>query len=127
MFNAEIIVRLNGQDFSIEALIAKLSEGIRHAVKTELLQHKDRPPISTHESIIPQQEQLRAVRAISKKEAARLLGLSVRTIDHYVAVKMIRVIRVGRRVLVPTTSINSILRTGLGRRVALPSSHSIRN
>jgi len=126
MFNAEVIVRLNGQDFSLEALIAKLSEGIRDAIRTELLQQKDRAPISTHESIVPQQEQPKPVRAVSKKEAARLLSLSVRTIDHYVALKMIRVIRVGKRVLVPTTSIDSVLRTGLKRRT-LPNSHSIRN
>jgi excisionase family DNA binding protein len=124
MFNAEIIVRLNGQDFSIEALIAKLSEGIHHG--SELRQNMDKPRMSTQESVIPQQAQSTPVRAVSKKEAARLLGLSVRTIDHYVALKMIRVIRVGKRVLVPTTSIDSVLRTGLGRRT-LPNSHSIRN
>lgn len=38
---------------------------------------------------------------ISRREAASLLGLSLRTLDYLVAQREIRVRRVGRRVLVP--------------------------
>ena len=48
--------------------------------------------------------------AISKVEAARLLGVSLRTVDRLIAVKQLPVRRLGRRVLIPRNSLQSLLR-----------------
>jgi excisionase family DNA binding protein len=48
--------------------------------------------------------------AISKIEAARLLGVSLRTVDRLIAVKHLPVRRLGRRVLIPRNSLQSLLR-----------------
>lgn len=49
--------------------------------------------------------------ALSKLEAARMLGVSVRTVDRLIALKQLPVRRLGRRVLVPRNSLQSLLRT----------------
>jgi excisionase family DNA binding protein len=50
--------------------------------------------------------------ALSKAKAAQALGVSVRTIDNCIAQKEIRVMRIGRRVLVPMHSIEAALKHG---------------
>ena len=50
--------------------------------------------------------------ALSKAKAAQTLGVSVRTIDNCIAQKGIRVVRIGRRVLVPMHSIEAVLKHG---------------
>ena len=48
--------------------------------------------------------------AMSKIEAARMLGVSVRTVDRLIALKQLPVRRLGRRVLVPRQSLHALLR-----------------
>lgn len=48
---------------------------------------------------------------LSKQEAARLLGISLRTIDRLIALKELPVRRLGRRVLIPRASLESFLRS----------------
>jgi excisionase family DNA binding protein len=50
--------------------------------------------------------------AVSKREAARLLGISVRTVDHYIALKVIQCVRLGKRVLIPMKALNALLSRG---------------
>jgi excisionase family DNA binding protein len=50
--------------------------------------------------------------ALSKAKAAQALGVSVRTIDNCISQQKIRVLRIGRRVLVPMNSIEAVLRRG---------------
>ena len=50
--------------------------------------------------------------ALSKAKAAQALGVSVRTIDNCIAQKGIRVMRIGRRVLVPMHSIEAAIKHG---------------
>jgi len=49
--------------------------------------------------------------AVTKREAAQLLGVSLRTIDRLISLKELPVRRLGRRVLVPRTSLQTLLRT----------------
>lgn len=49
--------------------------------------------------------------AMGKLEAARMLGVSVRTVDRLIALKQLPVRRLGRRVLIARTSLQSLLRT----------------
>jgi excisionase family DNA binding protein len=51
------------------------------------------------------------VLAISKLEAARILGVSLRTVDRLIALKQLAVRRLGRRVLVPRNSLQFLLRS----------------
>lgn len=48
--------------------------------------------------------------ALSKLEAARMLGVSLRTVDRLIALKHLQVRRLGRRVLIPRHSLQSLLR-----------------
>lgn len=48
--------------------------------------------------------------ALSKSEAAQVLGVSLRTIDRLIALKQLPVRRLGRRVLIPRTVLQDLLR-----------------
>ena len=50
------------------------------------------------------------VLAMSKLEAARMLGVSVRTVDRLIALKHLPVRRLGRRVLIPRNGLQNLLR-----------------
>ena len=47
---------------------------------------------------------------VTKKEAARTLSVSVRTLDHMISRKEIPVKRIGRRVLVPVRALQQLAR-----------------
>jgi excisionase family DNA binding protein len=47
---------------------------------------------------------------LSKSQAARLLGVSLRTVDRLIALKQLPVRRLGRRVLIPRHGLQSLLR-----------------
>jgi len=55
-------------------------------------------------------ERVPEVLALSKPEAARMLGVSVRTVDRLIALKQLPVRRLGRRVLIPRNGLQSLLR-----------------
>lgn len=48
--------------------------------------------------------------ALSKQEAAQMLGVSLRTVDRLIALKELQVRRLGRRVLIPRTSLVNLIR-----------------
>ncbi len=48
--------------------------------------------------------------ALSKVEAAQMLGVSVRTVDRLIALKELPVRRLGRRVLIPCNGLHILLR-----------------
>jgi excisionase family DNA binding protein len=48
--------------------------------------------------------------AVSKSEAAQMLGVSVRTIDRLIALKELPVRRLGRRVVIPRNGLQVLLR-----------------
>ena len=47
--------------------------------------------------------------AMTKQEAAHMLGVSLRTIDRLIALKELQVRRLGRRVLIPRSALESLL------------------
>jgi excisionase family DNA binding protein len=63
--------------------------------------------MATEPSVV---ERVPDVLAISKLEAARMLGVSLRTVDRLIALKRLPVRRLGRRVLVPRHSLQFLLR-----------------
>jgi excisionase family DNA binding protein len=50
---------------------------------------------------------------LSKREAARLLGVCERTVDNYIALKAIRCVRMGKRVLIPMKCVNEVVSKGI--------------
>ena len=48
--------------------------------------------------------------ALSKREAAEILGISVRTIERLIALKHLEVHRLGRRVLIRRVALEGLLR-----------------
>jgi len=48
--------------------------------------------------------------AFTKAEAAKALGLSLRTIDNLIGMKELTVRRIGRRVVIPATSLQALIR-----------------
>lgn len=48
--------------------------------------------------------------AYTKVEAARALGLSLRTIDNLIAAKELTARRMGRRVVIPATGLQALIR-----------------
>lgn len=49
--------------------------------------------------------------AYSKTEAAEALGLSLRTIDNLIAGKTLTARRIGRRVVIPVTGLQALIRS----------------
>jgi excisionase family DNA binding protein len=49
--------------------------------------------------------------ALSKLQAARVLGVSLRTVDRLIALKQLPVRRLGRRVLIPRNNLLGLLRS----------------
>ena len=47
--------------------------------------------------------------AITKQEAAKMLGVSLRTIDRLIALKELQVRGLGRRVLIPRAALESLM------------------
>ncbi len=57
----------------------------------------------------PVLEQKNELIALSKQEAAHMLGVSLRTIDRLIALKELQVRRLGRRVLIPRTALENFM------------------
>jgi excisionase family DNA binding protein len=99
-----IILEINEyrQVFSFDELGNSILDAIRTVVRQEVERaFASRTPQNTKDP-----EPNRPV-ALSKAKAAQALGVSVRTIDNCIAQKGIRVMRIGRRVLVPMHSIEA--------------------
>jgi excisionase family DNA binding protein len=62
-----------------------------------------------HESLVPNHRPEPV--AVSKAEAAEMLGVSVRTVDRLIALKELPVRRLGRRVLIPRNGLHNLLRS----------------
>jgi excisionase family DNA binding protein len=58
----------------------------------------------------PYLERVPEALALSKLEAARMLGVSLRTVDRLIALKQLPVRRLGRRVVIPRNSLQSLLK-----------------
>jgi excisionase family DNA binding protein len=100
-----------GRVVSLDEFTKTFLEAIQGAVRQEFqrLQIPSAPPEEPASTSVP--ESRRAL-AVSKTEAARILGVSRRTIDYSIALKQIAVLRVGRRVLVPIRSLEAVMRRG---------------
>jgi len=108
----KLILEANGhrQVLSLDELAEPFLQAIQAAVRQEVQRVLPSGSIPSP----PQENKTEPVRpvALSKVKAAQALGVSVRTIDNCIAQKGIRVMRIGRRVLVPMNSIEAALKHG---------------
>ncbi len=108
----KLILEANGrrQVLSLDELAQSFLQAIQTAVRHELQQLLPSSSILTP----PQGKKPDAVPpvALSKAKAAQALGVSVRTLDYCISQRKIRVLRIGRRVLVPMNSIEAVLKRG---------------
>ncbi|MGB6716819.1 MAG: excisionase family DNA-binding protein [Candidatus Acidiferrales bacterium] len=111
MLSLEIKLFMKGKELSIDSVAQAIAEQLRHSVHDEITRTLSKPENPNQQSALVTGESPRQV--VSVREAARLLSLSQRTINTYIALKKIRVVRVGRRVLVPMTSVNAIASKGI--------------
>jgi len=95
-------------DSFVEAIVREIRASVREEISRTFPKHEQQGSDSSRrvDSEMPRQ-------AVSVREAARLLSISVRTVDKYVALKVIRTVRVGRRVLVPMKSVNEVVARGI--------------
>ena len=109
----KLILEANGhrQVLSLGELAEAFLQAIQAAVRQEIqrILPSGSIPAPSEEK---KSEVVRPV-ALSKAKAAQALGVSVRTLDYCIAQRTIRVLRIGRRVLVPMNSIEAILKRGV--------------
>ena len=107
MFEIELKFKVNGRDVPchtfIDALKSELTEDLKNALQTQR-------PAEASPELVRQQEACLKRRAYSVAEAAELLGVSNFTIRRRIHEGQIRAIRVGSRVLVPSDSIQKLLK-----------------
>ena len=117
MLSLEIRFNIQGKEVSVDSFIEDVMRQLRASVRDEisrvLVGQDTQSPASS-----PVTMSEPSCQAVSVREAARLLSLSRRTIENYIALKVIRAVRVGRRVLVPIKSVNEVAAKGIpsGRR-----------
>jgi len=112
MLNVEIRFVMQGKEVSVDSFVEAMLREVRTSVREEISrtipkqehQGSDSPRRVNYE--MPRQ-------AVSVREAARLPSISQRTVDKYVALKVIRTVWVGRRVLVPMKSVNEVVTKGI--------------
>ena len=108
----KFIIEFNGQRqvFSLDEFAKSVLESIRTTIRQEV--ERLHSPRATPATPPPKDSEVNRPVALSKTQAAQALGVSVRTIDNCIAQQKIRVLRIGRRVLVPMSSIESALKRG---------------
>ncbi len=108
----KFIIEVNGQRqvFSLDEFAKSILEAIRTTIRQEV-ERLHSPGATPATSPAKDSEVSRPV-ALSKAQAAQALGVSVRTIDNCIAQQKIRVLRIGRRVLIPMNTIEAVLKRG---------------
>jgi excisionase family DNA binding protein len=112
MLSVEIRFLMQGKEVSVDSFVEAIVREVRASVREEFdrtfpcMSKQSSDPLRRVESAMPRQ-------AVSIREAARLLSISPRTVDKYVALKVIRTVRVGRRVLVPMKSVSEVASRGI--------------
>jgi excisionase family DNA binding protein len=112
MLSVEIRFLMQGKEVSADSFVESVAREVRTSVREEI--SRTFPKYEQQGSDSPRRVDSEMPRqAVSVREAARLLSISQRTVDKYVALKVIRTVRVGRRVLVPMKSVSEVVARGI--------------
>lgn len=112
MLNVEIRFLVSGREVSLDSFANALVAEIRSAVREEIIRPSNQAK-GENLGLIQQLAYKTPPLAVSKREAARLLGVCERTVDNYIALKAIRCVRVGKRVLIPMRSLQEVVSKGI--------------
>jgi excisionase family DNA binding protein len=112
MLTMEIRLLVSGQEISLDSFATAPVADIRSAVREEI-SRKSRERSSKNLGTTQQPDPKTPPLAVSRREAARLLGVSQRTLNNHVASKAIRCVRVGKRVLIPMRSLHEVVAKGI--------------
>ena len=108
----KVILESNGEEIScsLDEVAKSFLDAVQRVVRKELQVVLTQPALrERRDAQSPPSRPL----ALSKAKAAQALGISVRTIDYCIANHGIRVTRIGRRVLVPLNSLETLLKQGI--------------
>lgn len=112
MLSVEIRFLMQGKEVSVDSFVESIVREVRASVREEI--SRTFPKHEQQGSDFPRRAGSEIPRqAVSVREAARLLSISVRTVHNYIGLKAIRTVRVGRRVLVPMKSVNEVATRGI--------------
>jgi excisionase family DNA binding protein len=102
----------NGTELSLNHLAELFSEKVAGVLYDQLIKTS---PTGRAEGALPthKESESRTPKAVNITEGARLLGISPVTLRLYAANGKIRVVRIGRRILVPMESIEKVLKEGV--------------
>jgi excisionase family DNA binding protein len=112
MLSVEIRFLMQGREVSVDSFVEAIACEVRASVREEI--GRTFPKLEQQGSaFFRRDDPAMARQAVSIREAARLLSISPRTVGKYVALKVIRTVRVGRRVLVPMKSVSEVASRGI--------------
>lgn len=115
MLNVEIRFIIDGHEVSLDSFAQTIVREVRTSVREEFNRN-----FTKEENLncqLPHKSGSETPRqAVSVREAARLLSISPRTVDKYVALKVIPTFRIGRRVLIPMKNVNEIVSKGISKK-----------
>jgi excisionase family DNA binding protein len=115
MLSVEITFLMQGKEVSIDSFVEAIVREVRASVRDEI--SRTFPKHEQQGSDSPRRgDSEMPHHAVSVREAARLLSISPRIVEKYVALKVIRTVRIGRRVLVPMKSVNEVVTRGISWR-----------
>jgi excisionase family DNA binding protein len=112
MLNVEIRLLMQGKEVSVDSFVEAIVREVRASVREEISRTFPKYELQGSDSSRRVDSEMPR-QAVSVREAARLLSISPRTVDKYVALKVIPTVRVGRRVLVPMKSVNEVVARGI--------------
>jgi excisionase family DNA binding protein len=110
VFSIELTFRIDGREVTSERFaLLFVKQALREAINDVLSGLASAGSLVSRPS--PPTPQLRSEpRAVSVKEAARLLGLSPRTVQNLIGERKLACARFGKRVLIPMKAIDEALR-----------------
>jgi excisionase family DNA binding protein len=115
MFTVELRFKENGRDISLDQFADEITRRFAQVIKESFpADHSERQGSTIYSSPAP--GGVIPPKAVGIKEAARLLGIRPPTLRVMVMKQRIRVVRIGRRVLVPMETIEQVLQEGIPRR-----------
>jgi len=115
MLNVEIRFIIDGNEVSLDSFAQIIVQEVRASVREEFNRNLTKQE-NFNSRPLPGISSETSRQAVSVREAARLLSISTRTVDKYVALKAIPTISVGRRVLIPMKSVNEIVSKGISKK-----------
>ncbi len=108
MFTVELKFKVAEREVSVDRFVEALVSKVSDTVRTELRQH-------TFGAVQAPSQPGPQPKAVSINKAAELIGVSKRTLWGHVQTGTLKVTRIGRRVLIPSHTLDRIVREGLPR------------